>query len=682
MMIRRRPVTPVVQGVTTALLALSLSLAGGCALSTGEPEEANEEGAARLVSCDVPPILPVPLAIGSLKFVPIPEPAHLASFVTNKAAAIALGKALFWDMQAGSDGVTACASCHFSAGADRRRKNQLSPGLKNEGGAPVSQTFNPTGSGSAGGPNYTLLKADYPFHRLADIDDRDSAVLFDTDDVTSSQGVFGAVFQSIVPGSAAELCAGDPDLYQVGAAAVRRVEPRNTPTVINAVFNYVSFWDGRASNHFNGVDPFGERSVAAVIHEVQNGAVVAVPVSLDNASLASQAVGPPGSAFEMACAGRTFPDLARKLRGLKPLGLQAVDATDSVLGPLRDPSGKGLSTTYAQMIKNAFPARLWDSTQTIDGLKLMESNFSLFWGLAIQLYEATLVSDDTRFDQFMEGSYLALTEQEQLGMDVFVNKGKCIDCHHGGELTGAATTLRSAAIEGLLVERMFMSDCDPAIYDSGFYNLGVRPTVEDRGRGGTDPWSNPLSFARQAKLVAAGGSAVDRAFIDPSALPALPGTAALPDERDAVDGSFKVPTLRNVALTAPYFHNGGQATLEQVVDFYNRGGDRRGTQASNTSGFGPNASNADLQIQPLGLTAAEKAALVAFLGALTDERVRFEQAPFDHPALTLTAGHVGDGASVSIGPGGNAVDTLSTLPAVGKLGRAAKGMPPITSFLN
>jgi cytochrome c peroxidase len=55
--------------------------------------------------------------------------------------------------------------------------------------------------------------------------------------------------------------------------------------------------------------------------------------------------------------------------------------------------------------------------------------------------------------------------------------------------------------------------------------------------------------------------------------------------RDAVDGAFKTPTLRNIALTGPYFHNGSRATLRQVMEFYNRGGDRRGEDASNTSGF-------------------------------------------------------------------------------------------------
>ncbi|MFO0733870.1 MAG: cytochrome c peroxidase [Nitrospiraceae bacterium] len=58
----------------------------------------------------------------------MPEPTNLADFVSDRQAAIRLGKALFWDMQVGSDGVQACASCHFTSGmADNRSKNQLSP---------------------------------------------------------------------------------------------------------------------------------------------------------------------------------------------------------------------------------------------------------------------------------------------------------------------------------------------------------------------------------------------------------------------------------------------------------------------------------------------------------------------------------------------------------------------------
>ncbi|HXT28770.1 MAG TPA: cytochrome c peroxidase, partial [Vicinamibacterales bacterium] len=114
----------------------------------------------------------------SLKALPVPEPPNLADFVVDKQAAIVLGKAFFWDQQASSDNQMACASCHFHAGADNRVKNQLNPGQ-----AGGSNTFDTTGSGNKGGPNYTLTAADFPFHRLSDPTDRDSVVLFDSDDV-------------------------------------------------------------------------------------------------------------------------------------------------------------------------------------------------------------------------------------------------------------------------------------------------------------------------------------------------------------------------------------------------------------------------------------------------------------------------------------------------------------------
>src|SRR5689334_6863294 len=81
---------------------------------------------------------------GSLKTVPVPLPPNLSDFVKDKNAAIVLGKALFWDQNAGSDGL-ACASCHFHAGADNRTKNSLDPGLRNaSAGLPgdVSAIFN------------------------------------------------------------------------------------------------------------------------------------------------------------------------------------------------------------------------------------------------------------------------------------------------------------------------------------------------------------------------------------------------------------------------------------------------------------------------------------------------------------------------------------------------------------
>src|SRR5690349_17701692 len=73
-----------------------------------------------------PKVVPIrPLA--PLSSVPIPDVPGLSDYVADKNAAIALGKTLFWDMQAGSDGVVACASCHFNAGADSRVNNSVSP---------------------------------------------------------------------------------------------------------------------------------------------------------------------------------------------------------------------------------------------------------------------------------------------------------------------------------------------------------------------------------------------------------------------------------------------------------------------------------------------------------------------------------------------------------------------------
>ncbi len=63
--------------------------------------------------------------IASLKGVAVPQPADVGRYVADPQALVVLGKALFWDAQIGSDGRTACASCHFHAGADHRVTNQI-----------------------------------------------------------------------------------------------------------------------------------------------------------------------------------------------------------------------------------------------------------------------------------------------------------------------------------------------------------------------------------------------------------------------------------------------------------------------------------------------------------------------------------------------------------------------------
>jgi cytochrome c peroxidase len=639
----------------------------------------------------------VPSPPPALTTVPIPQVDNLDDFVSSRSWAVVLGKALFWDQQVGSDGM-ACASCHFSAGADSRRKNQLSPSLNNLDPA-LATVFDPTRTG-AGGPNYTLRLGDFPFHVLADPDDRDSAVLFDTNDVASSAGVFRAAFTTVgSPSTMFDPCTPVPDaVFHLGTRNTRRVEPRNTPTMINAVFNFRNFWDGRANNVFNGQNPFGPRDVNARVKKWSDGRLVDQRVALKNCSLASQAVGPPLSEFEMSCAGRTFPDVGRKLLDRIPLAFQQIAFDDSVLGAQRAGSGFGLALTYRTLIQRAFKSQWWSAPNTVlaSGYTQIERNFSLFWGLAIQLYETTLVSDDAPYDRFRNGNTSALSSTQQRGLALFLDKGRCINCHGGPDFTNAGSMRfpqdeeEHATNEENLIQRMLMGDGRTAIYDEGFYNIGVRPTAEDRGVGGTDPFGNPLSFARQwLSWLNTGNRTVDSFSVDPRlfeqqvSLPYQPTReqlrAAFGNDPDAVDGAFKVPGLRNVELTGPYFHNGGQATLEQVVQFYDRGGDRRRrSNGGNTTGLGPNRSNLDPDIAPIGFTSGEQADLVAFLKSLTDDRVRWEKAPFDHPQLALPHGH-GTGAHAQLGPQ-MAADQGEILPAVGRNGRAAIGLGALRSF--
>lgn len=600
-------------------------------------------------SAQVPPhpILPPT----SLKTVSVPEPPNLMGlYVANRAAAIRLGKALFWDMQMGSDNVQACASCHFHAGADNRAKNQLSPGL-NAG----DLTF-----ALGHGPNSTVGAADFPRPKA-------------NNDVTSSQGVFNTNFVGLEwPSPMAPIEArtlATDAVFHVNGVQTRRVEPRNTPTVINAVFNFRNFWDGRANFTFSGTNPFGDRAIAngAVVYMAASGnKLVPHKVNLDGASLASQADGPPGSDFEMSAIGRTFQHIGRKLLAAKPLGLQNVSPQDGVLGSLAittGPNPKGLNTTYEAMIKAAFKSQWWSSTAKINGWSQMELNFGLFFGIAVQMYEATLVSNDSKFDKVMDQPPTAtFTAQEQRGFDLFMSRGRCINCHGGAEFTNASVR----NVTGEAIERMMMGDGGVAVYDNGFYNIGVRATNEDIGVGGTDPWGNPLSFARQI----VNGPKVDTRIPFDTTIFEVRGPI-VPGERVAVDGAFKTPTLRNVELTGPYFHNGGQATLRQVVAFYNRGGD-----------FGQeNEANLDPDIQPLGLTDDEMNDLVAFLLTLTDERVRWKKAPFDHPELIVPNGHPVDNTNVPsfAAPEGNrAQDDFLVIPAVGRNGAPVALQP----FLN
>ena len=623
----------------------------------------------------VPPLV-------SLKTVPIPPIPGLEAFVRDKPAVIALGKALFWDAKVGSDG-QACASCHFSAGADSRLKNQLNPGQR--GG---DNLFNATLTGG-GGPNYTLTPADFPFFKLLNPLDRNSAVVFESNDVVSSQGTFSGDFLALQPDGDEKCSNRAIDEFSVHGALTRRVAQRNTPSVINAVFNFRNFWDGRANNVFNGNNPFGNRDAGARVLEARaDGTAAWVSMALPNASLASQAVGPALSDFEMSCANKTFKQLGRKMLPLRGLSTQQVHKDDSVLASYRDGHREGLTLTYDQMIKQAFDASWWRAAGRYGGYTQMENNFSMFWGIAIMMYESTLVSDEAPIDKFVgwagtPANPNALSVQEKRGLALFRGgKATCVSCHRGAEFTGAATQLQPNRGDTNLAEHMFVGAGQLGMYDNGFYNIGVRPTAEDVGVGGKDPFGNPLSYSRQYLDMLRGKNVPDLFQMRPCMFTIK--TDAIdcwthPDPnltRVGVDGAFKTPSLRNVALTRPYFHNGSRFTLEQVVEFYNRGGDRRGPDGNDSSGFmdpgAPNggASNVHPVIRPMGLTDIEKADLVAFLrNALTDRRVACEQAPFDHPELSVFNGHKGNSQVVLTRKNDiRAIDDVIKLPPVGAMG--------------
>src|SRR6185312_13665260 len=452
----------------------------------------------------------VPLRpLAPLSSVPIPPVFGMEGIIADKTAAIELGKALFWDMQAGSDDIQACASCHFNAGADSRVNNEVNPDQPGgdttfQLGVPFNGSLGPNyhykaGTADAGFGGYH--DGDFPFRKLADINDRFS-VTSDVNDVSGSQGQFGLTNDQITAqtihggdldnSDGPKTISGDDDAPLIygnphipsgrqGPISVpgkgrvpvqpnsnkgngtdnkdtsinsvetttpvidpvfsypsesdpttrintRRVTGRNTPSAVDAVFNFRNFWDGRAQNVCNGANPFGTRDKAnhLLVVDPIDGKLGPTQVNMVNSALCSQSLGPILSSTEMSADNRNFHQVGKKLLARVPLAKQLVDPTDSVLGVFSNSPGKGLKTSYSTLVQKAFQPEWWQFAQhicetadgststTIDPAKfqtcpagtndysLMEYNFSLFWGVAVQMYESTLIADQTPFDQYME----------------------------------------------------------------------------------------------------------------------------------------------------------------------------------------------------------------------------------------------------------------------------------------
>lgn len=192
-------------------------------------------------------------------------------------------------------------------------------------------------------------------------------------------------------------------------------------------------------------------------------------------------------------------------------------------------------------------------------------------GAALAAFESTLIAADSRFDRWRYGGEAsALTGQEQAGFRIFTGKGRCSSCHNIGEKSALLT-------------------------DGGFHVTGAGHPAASQGAI-VVPLAPGVQTVLQGNHLAGFAETV------------APDLGRFEITLDPADRfAFKTPTLRNVGRTAPYMHDGSLATLEAVVDFYDRGGGNLGEK--------------DARIAPLALSADEKQALAAFLRTLDGAHV-------------------------------------------------------------
>jgi cytochrome c peroxidase len=188
---------------------------------------------------------------------------------------------------------------------------------------------------------------------------------------------------------------------------------------------------------------------------------------------------------------------------------------------------------------------------------------------AIASFERTLVQTDTPFDKFMRGDKAALSDQQKRGMKLFTGKANCIECHNGAFFT-----------------------------DKKFYNVGV-PPAEQWNESGLAQIT--FRYEQYAKGVT---EEMYRTIKDDAGL-------YYRTKQKADMGKFRTPTLRYVVHTAPYMHNGALFDLNEVVEFYNKGG--------GTNEF---AANKTKLLKPLNLSDKEMEDLIAFIESLSGPAIK------------------------------------------------------------
>lgn len=219
--------------------------------------------------------------------------------------------------------------------------------------------------------------------------------------------------------------------------------------------------------------------------------------------------------------------------------------------------------------------RAWDSMRPEDQGGVTEVFVNL--GKAIAAYERRILSRHAPFDRFVEGlrerdegKLSALDAAARRGLELFVGRARCVTCHDG-----------------------------PTLSDKEFHDLGLpgpggaRPTDPGRRRG--------IEALRRSEF-----NGVGRWSDDPRG--AARSKVELLASHAHGGFEFKTPSLRNVAVNAPYMHDGQLASLEDVVGFY-----------STLAGEREDPPTHETILRPLGLTETERQDLIAFLRSLTDE---------------------------------------------------------------